>query len=401
MFTWTPDYGQAGDTPCTSWPPTPSARPPRLDVVVHVAHVVRPPVLNTPNHQATLGVPLSFPIVATDLDAGTTLSYSALNLPAGASIDPTTGQFPWTPGPSQAGDYVVTLQVSDGQATSTQNILIRAAVQPQLPGVTIVLTPSFPAIPGQQVMINAIAGSVAPITSLTRHAQRPAADPRRQRPGHDHRRRARPDAHRGDRDRPGRPRRHGDRHAQGARPERHGRAGRLLRQLGARTPCSPRPTAILGTVSDSNLDSWTLRDRHARTTRTSPCWRPARRPVNDGALAQLDPGQPDQRLLPASPDGARHQRPDRAGPDRRSRSTPPTKPNDNVVTDADLSVNLDGTTILIQRTYDPLTRDGTGDFGYGWVLVNRRDEPPDQPADDRPGRPAASTTRSATAPRST
>ncbi len=28
------------------------------------------------------------------------------------------------------------------------------------------LTPSFPAIPGQQVLINAIAGSVAPIASL-------------------------------------------------------------------------------------------------------------------------------------------------------------------------------------------------------------------------------------------
>ena len=71
--------------------------------------------------------------------------------PSGATINPSTGEFSWTPGPSQAGDYVVTLQVSDGQATSTQNILIVASVQPQLPSVTIVLTPSFPAIPGQQV----------------------------------------------------------------------------------------------------------------------------------------------------------------------------------------------------------------------------------------------------------
>ena len=55
------------------------------------------------------------------------------------------------------------------QATSTQNILIQAAVQPVLPSVTIVLTPSFPAIPGQQVMINAIASSVAPITESRRH----------------------------------------------------------------------------------------------------------------------------------------------------------------------------------------------------------------------------------------
>src|SRR6185312_4530390 len=36
---------------------------------------------------------------------------------------------------------------------------------------------------------------------------------------------------------------------------------------------------------------------------------------------------------------------------------------------ADLSVNLDGTTVLLQRTYDPLTRSGSGDFGHGWRLT--------------------------------
>ena len=41
-----------------------------------------------------------------------------------------------------------------------------------------------------------------------------------------------------------------------------------------------------------------------------------------------------------------------------------------MVTDTDLSVNLDGTTINIQRTYDSLTRDGSGDFGAGWTFVN-------------------------------
>ena len=167
QFTWTPSYGQAGDYTLHFVATNPGGATATTDVVVHVAHVVRPPVLNTPNHQATLGLPLSFPIVATDLDAGTTLSYSAINLPTGAAINAQTGQFQWTPGPSQAGDYVITLQVSDGQATTTQNILIRAAVQPEAPSVTIVLTPSFPAIPGQQVLINAIASSVAPITGVT------------------------------------------------------------------------------------------------------------------------------------------------------------------------------------------------------------------------------------------
>ena len=61
-------------TRCTSRPPTRRVRRATHDVVFRFAHVVRPPVLNTPNHQATLGMPLAFQIQATDLDAGTTLS---------------------------------------------------------------------------------------------------------------------------------------------------------------------------------------------------------------------------------------------------------------------------------------------------------------------------------------
>ena len=83
LFTWTPDYGQAGDYTLHFTATDPSGATATLDVLLHVAHVVRPPVLDTPNHQATLGMPLSFPIQATDLDAGTTLSYSAINLPVG------------------------------------------------------------------------------------------------------------------------------------------------------------------------------------------------------------------------------------------------------------------------------------------------------------------------------
>ena len=62
--------------------------------MLNIAHVVRPPVVDTPNHQAALGVPLSFQIQATDLDAGTTLTYSAINLPSGATINAQTGAVP-------------------------------------------------------------------------------------------------------------------------------------------------------------------------------------------------------------------------------------------------------------------------------------------------------------------
>ncbi|WP_433087477.1 putative Ig domain-containing protein [Dactylosporangium sp. CA-052675] len=56
---------------------------------------------------------LSFGVAATDPD-GDALTYSASGLPAGASFDPATQQFSWTPSYSQAGTYTVTFTASDG-----------------------------------------------------------------------------------------------------------------------------------------------------------------------------------------------------------------------------------------------------------------------------------------------
>ena len=59
------------------------------------------------DHQAVVGQPLTFRLLGSDPDQGTTLTYSAIGLPEGATLDPHTGAFSWTPGPSQTGDYVV------------------------------------------------------------------------------------------------------------------------------------------------------------------------------------------------------------------------------------------------------------------------------------------------------
>ena len=130
------------------------------------------------------------------------------------------------------------------------------------------------------------------------------------------------------------------------------------------------PTAIVGTVSSSNLDSWTLEI----ATPNNPNFTvlaTGNTPVNDGPLAQLDPSTLAngfyQLLLTATDISGRT-----AQVQTEIEVNTPTKPSDNVVTDADLSVNLDGTTVLIQRTYDPLARDGRFDFGYGWILAGRQ-----------------------------
>ncbi len=61
---------------------------------------------------------LSFTISANDPE-GTTLTYSASNLPAGSTFDSLSRTFTWTPTTSQTGTYTVTFSASDGQNVTT------------------------------------------------------------------------------------------------------------------------------------------------------------------------------------------------------------------------------------------------------------------------------------------
>jgi hypothetical protein len=60
------------------------------------------------------------------------LKYSARNLPQGASFDPATHTFTWTPAPGQAGVYLnVRFEVTDGRQTAAQEvpIIVRKAAR--------------------------------------------------------------------------------------------------------------------------------------------------------------------------------------------------------------------------------------------------------------------------------
>jgi adhesin HecA-like repeat protein len=82
-----------------------------------------PPILNSiGNKTVNEGSLLSFTISATDPD-GDSLTYSASNLPSGASFNASTRTFSWTPGFTQAGSYTsVHFQVSDGSLTDSEDI---------------------------------------------------------------------------------------------------------------------------------------------------------------------------------------------------------------------------------------------------------------------------------------
>lgn len=106
----------------------------------------RVPKLIVSDRAIALGGKLKFKLAASDLDANTTLKYSAINLPSGATLDTATGQFSWQPNPGQVGNYSVTFKVSDGDLTATETALIKVALVPVPPTFTLDLTLSFLAV---------------------------------------------------------------------------------------------------------------------------------------------------------------------------------------------------------------------------------------------------------------
>jgi hypothetical protein len=67
---------------------------------------------------------LTFAISATDADSDT-LTYSASNLPSGASFNASTCTFSWTPSLGQVGNYAnVHFEVTDGMAVASENITV-------------------------------------------------------------------------------------------------------------------------------------------------------------------------------------------------------------------------------------------------------------------------------------
>src|SRR3989442_16001290 len=82
-------------------------------ITITVTNTNRAPVLAAiGNKSVAENAALTFTISATDPDSDT-VSYSATGLPAGATLNATTGAFSWTPGYDQAGSYPVTFRATD------------------------------------------------------------------------------------------------------------------------------------------------------------------------------------------------------------------------------------------------------------------------------------------------
>ena len=90
------------------------------------------PLLSVPARQlAQFGMPLSFTVSAFD-PAGLPLQITADGLPAEAAFDTASGQFDWTPTPSQAGRYQITF-VATNSAHQSATARVRIEVGSGLP----------------------------------------------------------------------------------------------------------------------------------------------------------------------------------------------------------------------------------------------------------------------------
>ena len=84
-----------------------------------------PPVItSTPITTATVGLTYAYNVEATDPDSGDTSTFSLTTNPTGMTIDSVTGIIYWTPTSEQVEDNDVTVEVSDGKLTDTQNFTI-------------------------------------------------------------------------------------------------------------------------------------------------------------------------------------------------------------------------------------------------------------------------------------
>ena len=127
-FSWAPNYTQAGTYPNVHFEANDNKGGiVSENITITVTNVNAAPVLQSiGNKQIDEGSLLEFTISATDAD-NDALNYSASNMPAGASFNNLTRRFSWTPNDTQAGSYMATFSVSDGNLLDSETISITIA----------------------------------------------------------------------------------------------------------------------------------------------------------------------------------------------------------------------------------------------------------------------------------
>src|SRR5262249_36777587 len=119
ILTWTPNYFEAGAYPGIVVSAGDGLKTASWTFAITVGNTPQRPVL-VPLHSQSgrEGTVLRFGLAANDID-GEALTYSAVSgLPDGATFDPRTAAFEWTPTYEQAGDYTIRFAVQSASGLS-------------------------------------------------------------------------------------------------------------------------------------------------------------------------------------------------------------------------------------------------------------------------------------------
>ncbi len=121
-FSWTPTFEQSGlyTFTATIQEQTSDALSRSESFTIEVKHINRPPTLPQPReHTITEDSTFAYTIPEgsdPDVEDAGKLTYEASNLPRGATFDPLTRTFSWTPDFTQAGDYTITFTIKDANS---------------------------------------------------------------------------------------------------------------------------------------------------------------------------------------------------------------------------------------------------------------------------------------------
>ncbi len=288
IMTWIPGFDQSGLHNLVVRASDGRGGSDSMPVRLRVDDVNRSPVLQPIDRAGVVGQPMRFTLTGSDPDLSDQLTFGAVRLPEGATLNPTTGEFNWTPVPGQASDYVVTFTLSDGVRTVRQTSLLRVTNEVVEPLVHIEFTPSFPTTPGQDVQVRVTGSSLVGIKGLKLYA----------------------DGQQLQLDAQGRAviraTATGQISLEAVAEDNQSVVGRQVRQLKVRDPNDNAPptvelnaqltqraitarTDIVGRIADVNLDSWTLSiapwgsDQFVELASST-------HPV-DGTLAAIDPAR--------------------------------------------------------------------------------------------------------------
>lgn len=117
-FTWTPTKEQGGVYNVTF---TAKANSLSTSRTVKIAVKGNPVIAGNTDRELTATQAFSYPISASE-PAGERLTFSASNLPFGATLNTNTGVFTWTPRQADYGNHPVIFQVSNGSFAVSQTV---------------------------------------------------------------------------------------------------------------------------------------------------------------------------------------------------------------------------------------------------------------------------------------